>query len=195
MYSSLAEFKTYLWISWTEQDAELTMYLNSANELLNKLLNVDTFSEWTIEEQVKIITENRYWNNVNLYLKNRPVQQIQEIDWVEYQWVAGTDYLVVYDRKVIFKDRTILSKINDFWFIKVKYKFWYSVQNMPSDLKLMEMMLASGMNNSKWYEWVYSYKLWDETIQFWHVNWTSADDIFFSFKTLYNKRKSFILPC
>ena len=103
MYSTLAEFKTYIWVSDNTQDAELTFYLNSAYELLNKLLGVDTFSEWVSTENVQFITEDKYLGNINIYLRNRPVLEIQEINWEEYDW----EYIVQNERKVVFKDLDI----------------------------------------------------------------------------------------
>ena len=188
MYSTLAEFKEYLWIADSSQDSELTMYLNSAYELLNKLLWVDSFIEWVKVENVQLITESNCWENYNIYLKNKPVQEIQEINWEYFDW----DYLVTYWRKVTFADRRFIYKINKYWMITVKYKYWFSP--IPTDLKLMEMMLASGMYQNKWYEWISSYKLWDEQITFGWKDKESADNLYFSFKYLYDKWKNFNLP-
>ena len=188
MYSTLAEFKTYIWVSDNTQDAELTFYLNSAYELLNKLLGVDTFSEWVSTENVQFITESNYWRNISIYLRNRPVLEIQEINWEEYDW----EYVVLNERKVVFKDREIIKKVNDYWLLSVKYKHWYAT--IPSDLKLMEIMLASWFYQQKWNEWIARYRLWDEEITFGMVNGYTTQEQYFNFKTLYNKRKSFSLP-
>lgn len=184
MYSTLAEFKRYLWINDSSQDTELLFLLNSSYNLLNKLLHVDSFTEWEIEEYAKVL----YRDKCFIVLNNRPVKEITAINWAPYSW----KFLIIHWREVIFSDPYLDKYVDDFWFIKVKYKYWY--HNIPYDLQLMEMMLASWMYAGKWYEWVYSYRLWDESIQFWSVNWTSSDDIYFNFKSLYDKRKNFTLP-
>ena len=76
--------------------------------------------------------------------------------------------------------------------LSVKYKHWYAT--IPSDLKLMEIMLASWFYQQKWNEWIARYRLWDEEITFGMVNGYTTQEQYFNFKTLYNKRKSFSLP-
>ena len=103
--------------------------------------------------------------------------------------------MIIYDRRNILKKVTL----NDFWLVNIKYKAWYNrnnewVDELPDDLKLMEMMLASGMWQQHNYEWVSSYKLGDESITFGSKGDASADDQYFTFTTLLNKYKNFILP-
>lgn len=201
MYSSLAEFKNYIWVYDDSIDSQLLLFLNSANSLLNKLLNIDSFDEWIIDENIKLDSSFSWsfsWSwLISIYLRNKPVKEILEINDSVYSW----NYLIVNDRKIIFNDNSLYSKINSFWFIKVKYRYWYNrgntwewIDELPYDIKLMEMMLASWFYQNKWFEWVNSYKLWDEQIVFWNNNWISSDNMFFKFKCLYDKRKCFNLP-
>lgn len=197
MYSNLTLFKQYLGIdvSDTTNDVLLTQFLNSATSKINNLCWVDSFDEWEYTEEIdwrKVIATSRWFE---IYLKNKPVQQIEQINWVEYTWVHGTDYMIIYDRRIILKE----VSLNDFWFVNIKYKAWYNrnnewVDELPDDLKLMEMMLASGMWQQHNYEWVSSYKLGDESITFGNKGDASADDQYFTFTTLLNKYKNFILP-
>lgn len=197
MYSNLTLFKQYLGIdvSDTTNDVLLTQFLNSATSKINNLCWVDSFDEWEYTEEIdwrKVIATSRWFE---IYLKNKPVQQIEQINWVEYTWVHGTDYMIIYDRRIILKE----VSLNDFWFVNIKYKAWYNrnnewVDELPDDLKLMEMMLASGMWQQHNYEWVSSYKLGDESITFGSKGDASADDQYFTFTTLLNKYKNFILP-
>jgi len=197
MYSNLTLFKQYLGIDVndTTNDVLLTQFLNSATSKINNLCWVDSFDEWEYTEEIdwrKVIATSRWFE---IYLKNKPVQQIEQINWVEYTWVHGTDYMIIYDRRIILKE----VSLNDFWFVNIKYKAWYNrnnewVDELPDDLKLMEMMLASGMWQQHNYEWVSSYKLGDESITFGSKGDASADDQYFTFTTLLNKYKNFILP-
>jgi len=197
MYSNLTLFKQYLGIDVndTTNDVLLTQFLNSATSKINNLCWVDSFDEWEYTEEIdwrKVIATSRWFE---IYLKNKPVQQIEQINWVKYTWVHGTDYMIIYDRRIILKE----VSLNDFWFVNIKYKAWYNrdnewVDELPDDLKLMEMMLASGMWQQHNYEWVSSYKLGDESITFGSKGDASADDQYFTFTTLLNKYKNFILP-
>lgn len=197
MYANLTLFKQYLGIpaSDTTNDNLLTMFLNSAEEKINNLCWVDSFDEWKYNEDIearKVYATSRWYE---VYLKNKPVQSISKINWVDYTWTHGTDYMIIYDRRIIFNEIQLWS----FWILSIWYKAWYNrndnwVDRLPDDLKLMEMMLASGMRQQHNYEWVSSYKLGDESITFgskWNM---TPDDQYFSFTTLLNKYKNFNLP-
>jgi len=193
-YSTLAQFKAYLWMdeSDTSQDTLLTSFLNSANEKLNNLCWVDSFSLWTQKQTIESrwIYDSPRW--LEFYLKNKPVVSIDKINWEATPRVKWTDYLVIYDRRIICKK----IALNDWWMAEIEYTAWY--QTIPDDLKLMEMMLASWMRQEHNYEWVQSYRLWDESITFGSKTWSNwtltPDDQYFSFSTLLNKYKNFNLP-
>jgi hypothetical protein len=193
MYSTLAQFKDYLWISQsdTSQDTLLTEFLNASNSKLNHICWVDSFAKWTYTQSIESrwIFETARW--LEFYLKNKPVASIDKIN-DESVWTKWTDYLIIYDRRAVFKN----LNLNDWWFLNVEYTAWY--ETIPDDLKLMEMMLASWMYLKKWEEWVSSYKLWDESITFWTISWSNwtmtPDDQYFSFTALLDKYKNFNLP-
>lgn len=193
MYSTLAQFKDYLWIDQadTSQDTILTEFLNASNSKLNHICWVDSFEKWTYSQAIESrwIFETARW--LEFYLKNKPVASIDEIN-DESVWTKWTDYLIIYDRRAVFKK----LNLNDWWFLNVEYTAWY--ETIPDDLKLMEMMLASWMYLKKWEEWVSSYKLWDESITFWTITWSNwtmtPDDQYFSFTALLDKYKNFNLP-
>jgi hypothetical protein len=156
-------------------------------------MNLTTGVEYI--EQNKLYTN---WLQDWFYLTNKPVLSINKIWWDNYSWVKWTDYMVIYDRKILFNRINFLDKIK-FWLLEVEYTWWYNrdngwVDELPDDLKLMQMMLVWWMWNSKGMEWVSSYKIWDESITFWSVNWQSPDEVYFSFKLLLNRYKTFNLP-
>lgn len=199
MYSTLAEFKAYLWIdiSDTSQDTLLTNILNSAELKLNHLCWVESFSSWTYEQTIESrwIFDTSRW--LEFYLRNKPVSAITKLNWENYSWTKWIDYLILYDRRAVFKK----LPLNDWWMLDVEYSAWYST--IPDDLKLLQMMIACPMlpdwMKSEYWVWISSYKLGDEQITFWskNSNWTSSmtqDDIYFSFSTLLDKYKNFNLP-
>ena len=211
MYSTLLQFKQYLWIdsSDTSQDTLLTEILNSATLKLNNLCWVDSFDLWTYTQMIEArwIYESSRW--IEFFLKNKPVQSIDKMNWVNYEWTKWTDYLVIYDRRIITKK----VSLNDWNMLEIEYTAWYdrnlqvewsdtAIDTLPDDLKLLEMMIACWLLpdslKSQCMIWISEYKLWDETIRFWSKtssNWAvSEDDMYFSFTTLLNKYKNFILP-
>lgn len=201
-YATLTDLKKYLWISWTDNDTILTEMLNTAYLQLNHLIWVDTLNLTTgVEyiEQNKLYTN---WLQERFYLTNKPVSVITKIWWENYSGVKWTDYMVIYDRKILFNKMDFLDKIK-FGLLEIEYTRWYNraridwqttVDDLPDDIKLMQMMLVWWMWNNKGMEWVSSYKIWDESITFWNINWQSADEVYFSFKMLLNRYKSFNLP-
>ncbi len=202
MYSSLSQFKAYLWIDSgdTSKDSQLTLALNGACKLLNHLCGVDSFDQAEYEEQIDLrkVYTNSFWYNI--FLKNKPVQSISQINGSDYSWTKWTDYMVANQRRIIFKSLDVNS---DFGFITIKYTAWYNRNNewtdeLPDDLKLMEMILAcwklSDELKSELNIWVSSYKLWDEQIVYgWKTTDQTIDEIYFSFKIMLDKFKNFTL--
>ncbi len=200
MYVTLAEFKDYIGVSWNESDSTLTSMLKSAEELLNKLCGVTTFDQTEDEELVDLSKVYTNYYGLNMYLTNKPVQSILQIDGADYNGVLGVDYLIAQDRKVIFKNLTV----NDnFGFMKIKYKWGYdrqaqvwdaTVDQLPEDIKQMVKMLASGMWLKKDYQGVSQYRLWDESISFGTVWEQTAEQQYYDFVKILNKYKNFNLP-
>ncbi len=190
MYSNLELFKQYIGVSGNDQDQLLTSFLKTAYQKINKLCGVDSFLLKDREQIVDLRAIVESSRGLEVYLKNKPVKQIKKINGEVYSGVKGKDYLVIYERRVIFQR----LPLNDFWFLTVEYEAGYAQEDLPDDLKLIEMMIASGMWQQHGNEWVQSYKLWDEQIVFGSASGGGADDQFFSFKTLLNKYKNFNLP-
>lgn len=207
MYSSLSQFKDYIGIDQTDtsKDSQLTMLLESACETLNHLCGVDSFDLWDYEENIDL--RKLYVNafGYNIFLKNKPVQSIEEINGTNYDGTKWTDYMITNQRRVIFKS---FNYDSDFWFITIKYSAWYdrarvdgqtTVDDLPDDLKLMEMMLACGnlpdQMKTDLSIGISSYKLWDEQITFGSKisSTQNMDDLYFSFTVMLWKFKNFTL--
>lgn len=204
MYSSLSQFKSYLWIpsSDTSKDEQLTMILNWACATINKICGVDSFDKNSYEEEIdaRKIYINSFWYNI--FLKNKPVSSIDKINGEDYSGVKGSDYMVSQQRRVIFKK---FDAINDFWFVNINYTSWYNrnnqwVDELPDDLKMLEMMVACWLLpdslKEEYHVWISSYKLWDEQIVFGaksSANTQSSEDMYFSFSYLIDKYKNFNL--
>ena len=203
MYSSLSQFKDYIGVDQTDtsKDAQLTALLESANATLNHLCGVDSFDLWDYEENIDLRKVYTNAFGYNIFLKNKPVQSIKEINGTNYDGTKWTDYMVTNQRRVIFKSFNYNS---DFWFITIKYSAWYNrnnewVDELPDDLKLMEMMLACGnlpdQMKTDLSIGISSYKLWDEQIVFGSKTSSTQnmDDLYFSFTVMLWKFKNFTL--
>ncbi len=203
MYSSLSQFKDYIGVDQTDtsKDAQLTALLESANATLNHLCGVDSFDLWDYEENIDLRKVYTNAFGYNIFLKNKPVQSIKEINGTNYDGTKWTDYMVTNQRRVIFKSFNCNS---DFWFITIKYSAWYNrnnewVDELPDDLKLMEMMLACGnlpdQMKTDLSIGISSYKLWDEQIVFGSKTSSTQnmDDLYFSFTVMLWKFKNFTL--
>jgi len=208
MYSSLSQFKSYLWISSsdTSNDDTLTLLLETACNQINRLCGVDSFDQQTFTQNLDVrkIYVNTFWYNI--FLKNKPVQSITKIGWNEYSGVKWTDYMVANDRRIIFQNFDYESK---FGFIPIEYVAWYdrakpvewsttTIDELPADLKMMEMMLACGWLPEhlrvQYMVWITSYHLWDETITlWWKTTSKDSEDLYFSFRMMLDKFKNFNL--
>ena len=95
--------------------------------------------------------------------------------------------------------------INDFGIVTLTYTAWYNrnnewVDELPDDLKILEMMLACWIlpdsMKEEFHIGISSYKLWDEQIVFGaksSANTQSAEDMYFSFSYMVDKYKNFNL--
>ena len=193
-YSTLSQFKDYLGIaqSDTSKDSVLTEFLNASYSKLNHICGVDSFNKWTYTQMIekRWIFDTARW--LEFYLKNKPVSSIDKINGSSDSLVKWTDYLIIYERRAVFKK----LELDDRWFLNVEYTAWF--QTIPDDLKLMEMMLGSWMYQEEWNEGVSEYRLWDETIKFGSKVSSNGiltpDDQYFSFTALLDKYKNFNLP-
>lgn len=193
-YSTLAQFKDYLWIVQTDtsKDSVLTEILNASYSKLNHICGVESFNKWAYTQMIE-----KRWifdtaRGLEFYLKNKPVISIDKINGSSESLVKWTDYLIIYERRAVFKK----LELDNWWFLNVEYTAWF--QTIPDDLKLLEMMLWSGIYQEEGNEGVSEYKLWDETIKFWSKVSSNGsltpDDQYFSFTALLDKFKNFNLP-
>lgn len=197
MYATLSQFKNYLWIASTDttNDEILTLILASSWQQINKICGVDSFLEADYTETIdaRKIYINSFWYNI--FLKNKPVTAIKEIDGETYSGVQGTDYMIAEQRRAIFKS---FDSNLDFGFFTIKYTAWYESTAIPNDLTMIEIMIACGnlpdALKEQYHVGISSYKLWDEQITFGAKSSSqSSDDLYFSFTKLLDKYKNFTL--
>lgn len=194
-YTTLTEVKDFLGISWTCEDELLILLLQQSYSLLNKMLDIESFNQSTYEEYYNYCKIDFDWV---LYLKNYPINSITEINSKTYTWVLWTDYLIVLDRKIIINNLFDYLIDLNFDYFKIQYNAWYDRDfidwqpwpndELPKDIKMLQMLLIAWLRNKWKYAWIKSYKLWEEQITFWSTDWDSEIK-YLTFMNLFNKYK------
>lgn len=183
-----------LWISWTNQDAILTMLVDDADTYLNSMLNIDGFDEGEYTERVEI--KNTAQLNIynRIYLRNFNISEILEINGKAYTGTYGVHYSIEKWRELLIRDifgylnsNLQTSNVLYFQFFSVKYKAWFAV--IPSDVEMMSRLLVCGLYHEKFpmgymaqtdgitsSEHISQYRLWDELVSM-KIGWS-----FVSFK-------------
>lgn len=149
MIATLTQLKSYLNITWTEQDTILTLLLNAANQM------IETYLWRTIEadDYVEFVD----WNGQKkILLLNYPVNTLTKIEYNIWeldnpvrQEINPTSY------KLSPKDwRIFLTFLLRRWFqnYKIAYNWWYT--DIPADLVLASLKLASKYYNTKTSDWI-----------------------------------------
>jgi len=155
-YTTLAELKTYLSISWTDNDDILNSLLDSTYSLINNLLKIDSFN---LDSYTDSIDLNYLYIDWTVFLKNYPVIWLTTINWISYTGVLNTDYKVVNNRQVIINDVwNYLLNLN-FNFVDINYTSWYD----RDEIKTLD-------NSAAVDAWG-----WEVTIPL-TANWYSADE-------------------
>ena len=191
-YAQLNETKTFLWITTSTKDAVLLDLLKSTTSIINRLLRVTSLNYWTFTETIPL---KHIYSDWVLYLKNSNVSWITKINWKDYTWILWEDYQITYWRKIEINDISKYTNTLKFNTLNIEYTAWYNRDTtnnipwtwdeMPEDIKLMQMLLVGWYYNKRKWVWIKTYRLWEEAVTFW---WWDEDQ-FDSFKVLYNLYK------
>ena len=131
MLATLAELKTYLWISWTDQDSILNIFLSWADSFIktytSRKLEADDYEEIFDWDGQKYLMLNEY--------------PVNTIDGLYINIWSGENYVweEINNEQYRF-DMSIWKLSYIYWFqrgiqnYKVVYNAWYSI--IPWDLKL-----------------------------------------------------------
>ena len=160
---AVAYVKTVLWISWSDQDAILWIYIQSAVAKIYEITWIDLLQLWTVEKKF-----DWAWQRI-LFLSS----YIWELEKVQYnsnqRWTPSrTDfeensYLLKDDWQLVFKN----ALPRWYWNILVEYKYSFddfdSTPRSLADLKLALALLVGNIQSTQKSTWISS-----ET-----VSWTS----------------------
>lgn len=160
---AVAYVKTVLWISWSDQDAILWIYIQSAVAKIYEITWIDLLQLWAVEKKF-----DWAWQRI-LFLSS----YIWELEKVQYnsnqRWTPSrTDfeensYLLKEDWQLVFKN----ALPRWYWNILVEYKYSFddfdSTPRSLADLKLALALLVGNIQSTQKSTWISS-----ET-----VSWTS----------------------
>lgn len=160
---AVAYVKTVLWISWSDQDAILWIYIQSAVAKIYEITWIDLLQLWAVEKKF-----DWAWQRI-LFLSS----YIWELEKVQYnsnqRWTPNrTDfeensYLLKEDWQLVFKN----ALPRWYWNILVEYKYSFddfdSTPRSLADLKLALALLVGNIQSTQKSTWISS-----ET-----VSWTS----------------------
>ena len=160
---AVAYVKTVLWISWSDQDAILWIYIQSAVAKIYEITWIDLLQLWAVEKKF-----DWAWQRI-LFLTS----YIWELEKVQYnsnqRWTPSrTDfeensYLLKDDWQLVFKN----ALPRWYWNILVEYKYSFddfdSTPRSLADLKLALALLVGNIQSTQKSTWISS-----ET-----VSWTS----------------------
>lgn len=157
MIITLAEFKSYLWITNTTQDTLLNLLLNSANDFVESYI-------WR-ELALQTYTQFQDWNaQREILLENYPVTSITSLQLNE--WTLETPNYVSIDLNS-FKLSPKVWKIFLNFFMRrgfQNYKIVYvaGYNPIPWDLKLATLKLGAWYYNKRTSDWISSESVaWD----------------------------------
>ena len=161
MIITLSEFKDYLWITDTSQDALLNILLNSANDF------VESYIGRKIAEAT--YTEYKDWDGQRIILlDNYPVNTITSFQF--NKWTIETPDFEDIDENSyklspkIWQIFLTFYKRRGFQNYKIVYNAWYDP--IPWDLKLATLKLAAWYYNKRTSDWVKSESVAGDSIGF-----------------------------
>lgn len=160
---AVAYVKTVLWISWSDQDAILWIYIQSAVAKIYEITWIDLLQLWAVEKKF-----DWAWQRI-LFLTS----YIWELEKVQYnsnqRWTPNrTDfeensYLLKDDWQLVFKN----ALPRWYWNILVEYKYSFddfdSTPRSLADLKLALALLVGNIQATQKSTWISSES----------VSWTS----------------------
>lgn len=159
-YTTTAKVKSFLGITWSDQDTLIGELITDAEAIINSLFHVDSFEEASRTDTVKCNYDEQVY-----YMYNMPVSSIDQVNGTAYTWVINDDYKIVRDRQVIFRT-TLSSYISTlkFEFFDIVYTAGYAT--IPDWLDTMTKLTVWGLYNERKAIGLVEYSLGDERIRF-----------------------------
>lgn len=163
LQNAVAYVKSVLWITWTDQDAVLSIYVQSVVSKIYEMTWIDLLCIWSVEKKF-----DGAWQRI-LFLP-KYISELEKVQFNSNQWWTPerTDfdensYLLKDDWQLVFK--SWLPRW--FWNILIKFKYSFTdFNNIPrslADLKLALALLVGNIQSTQQSTWISSES----------VSWTS----------------------
>ena len=161
---TLSEVKTFLWITWNDDNIRLQAILDSINEEITR--NV-----WDLSLGEKtMMVKNSAVKNWTITLNIINPTDITEINGADFSWkVKWVDYIIKSDWEALIKDLSSYSQ-NDFGSFEVKFNAWYT-DTPKSLIRLASNYLAYLYSQDMWKDIVQE-QLWPRWVTYSDNNWT-----------------------
>lgn len=164
--NAVAYVKTVLWITWTDQDNLLKIYVQSCVAKIFEMTWIDLLQTWSIEKKF-----DGAWQRI-LFLPN----YISELEKVQYNWnqwwtpdrkdFDANSYVLKDDWQLVFK--SWLPRW--FWNILIEFKYSFtdfnSISRDLADLKLALALLVWNIKSTQETTWYSSESVSWTTITF-----------------------------
>lgn len=164
---TLAELKLYLWITWTDQDTLLALFVNATNGKIKEVIGYNPVAQAYIKKlngnaQKTIITKERPLNTI-AYLKEDIDGTFTPVEWDYFftnNWIINLNFYL------------------DRWFdnYEISYNAWYASDSVElAEIKMTAMMYASYLYNNRWHSGIKSESVSWDSITWWefNFNWLS----------------------
>lgn len=161
MLATLDTFKTYLWISWSSEDALLTILLDGATSIINwyvgKTIEAASYTEiFSGNGQLSYILREYPVNSVTSFQINT-----WDTETAVREDVEATEYSIDTIEWVIRLYTPLVRWLSNY---KVVYNAWYST--VPNDLQIACMQIASNMYNTRNSNWLKSESVAGDSISY-----------------------------
>ena len=161
---TLADTKTFLNISGTTYDTYLNLVIAGIEEVV--LQYIWDITQGTKTEKIDFCDVDKF----GIFLVSVPeVTSITSIEWNAYTGVLWEDYQIQppRNRRLEVEDlHTYFDWTNSFQYFTIEYEAWYTVNNVPKDIKHAVYKLVAEEFNTDQGKWIESVKLGDKTVKF-----------------------------
>ena len=163
LQNAVAYVKSVLWITWTGEDAVLSIYVQSAVAKIYEMTWIDLLCIWSVEKKF-----DGAWQKI-LFLP-KYISELEKVQYNSNQWwtpertdFEENSYLLKDDWQLVFK--SWLPRW--FWNILIEFKYSFTdFNNIPrslADLKLALALLVGNIQSTQKSTWISSES----------VSWTS----------------------
>ena len=163
LQNAVVYVKSVLWITWTDQDAVLSIYVQSVVSKIYEMTWIDLLCIWSVEKKF-----DGAWQRI-LFLP-KYISELEKVQFNSNQWwthertdFEENSYLLKDDWQLVFK--SWLPRW--FWNILIEFKYSFTdFNNIPrslADLKLALALLVWNIQSTQQSTWISSES----------VSWTS----------------------